>query len=216
MTLSYVRAHYFAYFGRYSELMLKKEYITNDFDSLTYCICRGCLFNLNFAISLYKDYDEKIFHSRILQSICESFIMNNIICEELLSNTVPTILYEPNVPSRSTCLRLLELNKCNEQVLVISIIQNWVDIYEKCGISASSFHSSLIITLKRYNFYKFVDDNHVITNVFRQFKFLRRSRFRLIEGLLSTEEFDKEAKFFNRTISSFEYKFIFYMLNFKD
>ena len=126
----------------------------NNFSILNLCIARGIMFNLNFAIEIYKS-DLK-FNKRIFNALTQKFIINNILVDSLIENFIPIYLWIPEIPNKETCLYLLNKypEKYKYQIAIISIIKNWEDIYLKTDIKPEIFIVDLCQNLNRKNMYQ--------------------------------------------------------------
>ena len=126
----------------------------NNFSILNLCIARGIMFNLNFAIEIYKS-DLK-FNRRIFTALTQKFITNNILVDSLIENFIPMYLWLPEIPNKETCLYLLAKypEKYKYQVAIISIIQNWEDIYFKTNIKSETVITNLCRALHRKYMYE--------------------------------------------------------------
>jgi hypothetical protein len=132
--------------------------IDDNYSVLRHCIGRGCLYNVDFARAVYYDMfglNDKY----ILDRICESFIIHDVVDYDLLNKATPCRISFPKCPSRITCERLLNLKQTNLTEIVVSVLifQNWHDLYKEynCKMSIQQLYVAFKIGRENFTMQKF-------------------------------------------------------------
>lgn len=174
-------------------------------------IARGVRFSLSFAKQIHTLLESKIcLNKLILSAISARYIMSNCFLDNVsIHHNIPMNIWYPNSPNKETCLSLLKINnKYNYPVAVLSIINNWPDIFSKCNINKpeyciynTSFYfnnryaDKLIDKTKNVN-YSYYDEEDFIYNMHEIDEIYfdaRRNIFKLIfPGFISFRQYELE------------------------
>lgn len=121
-----------AYFAEYEEL--KRHYFgpddDDDDDDLDVALMFGVWRDLEFAKALYKD-DQIAKDCFVMDAIAEKFVMNNIIIDELIIKYRPSMIWDPETPTKETCRILIDKFReyIQEPLASLCIVKNWNDLY---------------------------------------------------------------------------------------
>lgn len=150
---NYYRACIYAYLADYSNFIKYFGLINIEEDELiSFYIIRGIRFSLSFAQKIDELSKSDIcFNKLIFSSISARYIMSNCCLDSsILKNFVPVNFWYPNTPTKETCFKLLEINNNYKYpIAVLSIINNWTDVFNLCNIDKAE--DSIYNTAKFFN-----------------------------------------------------------------
>ncbi|QEU61051.1 hypothetical protein KDRO_D07480 [Kluyveromyces lactis] len=149
----YFKACAYAYYSDYDNFI---KYYDNeelfDEDDLNFHLCIGIRNSYNFAVKM-ENSGLKL-TAGILSSISARYVMSNKVCD-FNFKYLPSNIWYPNVPSKETCIYLLEKDaRYSLVVKTICVLLGWEDICKKCDKICNEYSMFLSVILDREDFCK--------------------------------------------------------------
>lgn len=147
----YFKACTYAYYSDYENFI---KYYDNeelfDEDDLNFHLCIGIRNSYNFAVKM-ENSGLKL-TSGILSSISARYIMSNKVCD-FNFKYLPSGIWYPNVPTKETCIYLLEKDpKYSLVIKTICVLLGWDDVCDKCDKICTEVCFRLSIIFNRRSF----------------------------------------------------------------
>lgn len=149
----------------------------DSFYMVNRCICRGCRFSLEFAKKVLECPDIE-FNVYISRSISARFIMSNDLSHEIIKKEIPLCIWYPQCPKKKTCIELLKIHEDYHYVVgAMSIIKNWMDVYERCEFEGCDVFIHCVARMQtKGNYLEKLSHYDNFISVFNQDKYLLKEK----------------------------------------